>query len=1818
MVAVSLSIDREADTLSWRKLTDTPDGRRLAKKWTDRVMKAERGEAKPVTVADYYEVYADADTIVRKPNVVVATAVDTLNGDPTADEIDEAIDNLAEVAFTGAHIKGEGNTAAETLMSDTATMNDNPVKSFAAQDAIAEQIRKAKSIPLTRDASVPVLDSGGKPVKGADGKPLKTTENVLTNAFKLISHFGLYEVAATDGTLTDFPTEETLGVDAEMQKRIGEMQATMEAHKVEGVRKGPDPKTQALIDGLQEIVDDMMAGGVYGVSSRYILNKDLSDLIKGADTTALFHGAPISKWLADDGKSLIWSKVRQSNRYELATSNNSVSLMGDFVALMDADITAGSTYRVGTDEVIDTPIGKGAARSYLANLRMKLKGKPYIRLYKNVAELKRKDPELYREAAAARPQGDFDTIRAAGYSFDKKVIIFSDHIRSRQELAFVAMHEIIGHYGMRSVFSPAEYKRLLNQAYDADISVRREHEQFMMSNPGIDPMEALEEVVANRSAHMANGVLYPLIDALKRAITKVFGYKFDDDILRMMVRQSRRYVRYGMTGETTIDNLAKEMREEQEAYRQGRFSVASDLSVYDQLGGSRGAMSSLGTGLMGKMENFLKFTAEDIRNNRGKNVGETFKNNLGYAAEKVQTFANFTHRSVGALAVFRVFQDQTHYVRARQFELADLLKVTNSANWWAIGDKLLSENGPTKQQKLDAGKILAYLALYQTERITEKQIEGGPDIIKIVDGEAVVDQKAINELRITAGILRRDDKGKVVSNIPALKELFSEGIQFQRFDATTGKPVLDNDGQPTYETVSGFNTTDDTVWTIVEENRNAVDKAAEMHVKSHIQGLMDERRAMRNSLFGLKVKGGKITREEVQFFDDVGEAYKRIYEDADRGGTAEAREFLRQVTKALHDDKKFKDWQQVMAGTLKDDDKGEIVGTVQKDTKQFESIFRGIERTRQRGFSKDTAFELNQTIQEMYLNTTLGQNANALARRTILQAYVPFVRKGDYQVKMMAVDRKGRETNLADVVSRRLPYFKVQTAAQAKELAATLERDVLSGEFSEYQTIMGVDDVKHDVKLVVQWEEAPDVPPIHDAITMDQFLRTARRMGIDLSPENRAKVIRNLTDSNSKARKTIQRQGKLGWSEEVVEATAEHLEMVTHIAGKNRYRHRLDDIMMRKSNWFGQEPEAKAELKRLQDKYVAAKNSGNNNARLSAHRDLAAYQHRMIYMTESNQSVPIMSWEGEINQVEGKGRAQRYLLEARRLIAFYDTNMEITGAVEGKLNELAGGIMSWAATAQLGAAMATAAVNLGSLGTHAVPYLASYNKKMGYGGGFSVPAATVAVAKASRDMSGLGAGARRKDALKLAEPAFLESLAKGEKYKQYNLSKAEYDMVLELTKEGVLNANMFNAMIGTSRSDKRNPKLARFMETYMIPFTYTEQLNRRATALASYRLERARMEAQGVKFDGSDKAKKAEEQLRHLATDAVNFSQGEYAHYNRPTMARGNIFQFPFMYKQFVIITVENMRNMGWGGTAATLGMLVFMSGMKGVPFGEDIMDIVDTLAQKFNIPIEPVEVEIRKGLNDIVDGMGDVLMSGAADKITGIPLGARFGMGDILPMTGSLLAGANLGREATNFAGPAFSFIGGALTFANNAVKYGAETLGILPDTTTLSQLFRDQPFAAIRNASEAVGYLSDGSVVNSRGQVVAKDMTAMDAIVRMVGFYPKDAADQYAAIKRSEQIRDYAAALKMEYTNAYIRAAVAKDQEGQREIIEAVRKWNQNTRGTPFYFRNFSATARRAAKEGTRTAIDRLLRSTAKQQRLSTREIISLYGLDDISEAE
>jgi hypothetical protein len=283
---------------------------------------------------------------------------------------------------------------------------------------------------------------------------------------------------------------------------------------------------------------------------------------------------------------------------------------------------------------------------------------------------------------------------------------------------------------------------------------------------------------------------------------------------------------------------------------------------------------------------------------------------------------------------------------------------------------------------------------------------------------------------------------------------------------------------------------------------------------------------------------------------------------------------------------------------------------------------------------------------------------------------------------------------------------------------------------------------------------------------------------------------------------------------------------------------------------------------------------------------------------------------------------------------------------------------------------------------------------------------------------------------------------------------------------------------------------------------------------------------------------------------------------------------------------------------------------MKGMPFADDIMDLLDTLIQFFGIKMPTIEKAALEMVEDIAPGYGPMFMRGFVDRSFGGTVSTRLGFGDLFPLTGAFKAGSDPWREAENFLGPVWSTATGIVGTAGQISKYGLEALGLRSGHTDMQTILRESPITAMRAFTDGYTFHNDGMITNAQGKVVSRDVTTWTAFTRMLGFYPAVATAENDIVRMSKQTSDYAKEIHSEFRNAYIKAKIVGDTETMHQINSDVRNWNESAKGTEFYIRNFLKSANRAYREWNKTTSQRYLKSAPKGIRQETTWLMDVFG--------
>ena len=280
-------------------------------------------------------------------------------------------------------------------------------------------------------------------------------------------------------------------------------------------------------------------------------------------------------------------------------------------------------------------------------------------------------------------------------------------------------------------------------------------------------------------------------------------------------------------------------------------------------------------------------------------------------------------------------------------------------------------------------------------------------------------------------------------------------------------------------------------------------------------------------------------------------------------------------------------------------------------------------------------------------------------------------------------------------------------------------------------------------------------------------------------------------------------------------------------------------------------------------------------------------------------------------------------------------------------------------------------------------------------------------------------------------------------------------------------------------------------------FSLAEQINRRVTFVAAYRMAKEQGMADPADF----------------ATKSIKETQFVYNKASRMNWGRGAVGGTLMTFKTYTVSYMELMHRL-WtqgdkgsqeraqGRKAAMLmmGTLFMLGGAGGLPFMEDIEDVIDGAGQ-----IMGYNFSTRKSRQDFLDAWlgelaGDFIESGIS-SIPGSPtdVSGRLGMDNLIPGTGIFKERTDNTRDALELLGPAGDFSARMLGGSREILKGVANIDGrqIRNGALELSPV-------AVRNAAKGAGMLVSGTYKDTKGYKVS-DVTPIDAVFKGIGFQPK-----------------------------------------------------------------------------------------------------------------
>ena len=1386
-----------------------------------------------------------------------------------------------------------------------------------------------------------------------------------------------------------------------------------------------------------------------------------------------------------------------------------------------------------------------AVSKFLSGLAIR----PRVGIYRNQADLKSRNPALYAQAVAAREAGDFDTANAAGYSFgDGNVIIFTDRIANQSHLNFVLAHETLGHFGMRGIMPGPKFDALMASLYDTNLTLHNAVD-VAMDERGLSKAEAVEEYLADYAAVLETSLISKIWNAVKGFLNKV-GIKFGDESMRYFLDQSRRYVRQGREG-VMFDaaEVASQLQAvENGASGNGRFTLDGLRSDQRKIGDT--AHTLLPTNYFDLANNLEEVQA----------AGLTTLDKLNQFADKFLRMANYTAMNNPAAAAYDLQQTK---IGDRRRELQD------------IYDRRLTAllNDP---KAADISTAMVDARLITDMRASKRLPPEAGGLFDIAPDGTITPNKAEVDRLFALGTLTKDE--------------FTKGV-------TETREIELSDGKKT-------------IITNKFEGRDAAlyDKyIAAMRAKADIE--LDYAKATLENAFktGEDIKDGiarlrkskTMAPEDVKFVNATLKTYRDLQkvglEKVLGGGSISA------ITEASNRAEDFvaKVNEAILAkgfDTKKTDALREFFATqpaADAFITQLEAFRTGAAMT------DSTKFALQQKIKQIVSSYAAADSAVVAAIDMISSGHVPIIRQGQKEVRVQAfVGNKA--VTLAPEYKDTTVYAHFDNIGEAKRTADAIN-ELLAGKTYK---VLAYDDARNlvemDVRLVANSGDVLTTAAADPRFDLNNFLYGLRIAGVQLTPTEQAKLIVTMTASSNPLRRKLQYSQTPGNDRRNgLQALSQHIVRRASAIATRENEAAIQRLLDRDNPntmelWRGNRSGVIAAKK-------AADAAKNPAEREIAQRKLqtALYQYRQTNPTEAARK-----WDGS-----EKTAPPPEAVNISRMNYFYGqvhTANEITmnsrDVLEANFEtqKLIGDAKAFTALATMGLNIANGVLNLSGVYTNTMNYLATSNAKTGFGGGFGFGKSLAEITLAFRQV-----GAKKILSKGFEAAGYFEDLAKNPAgLKEAGLQAHEALFLAQQTRNGVMVPATTSVMLNTALRRSSNPRIQKIADLIMLPFNSTETASRRAAGLAAYRLEYERQRAAGNDADT------AAQNASRFAEQAINLTLGNYSNLNRPLAWRQGWPSLLFMFKAWPVTSIQLLANLDRKGQVAMLFSLWCLAGLSGLPMAEDAEDIVDTIAQKLGFTSRGIRVEFASLVDSIFPGMSPLVLRGAVSYALGSNLApnlsGKFSLGDVIPGTDFLLAGAKTDRILNELAGPV------PATVLSSAAT--AASLLLLPfsDTKTLTDVARESRITILRDAFDAYAYAQNGAIVDKRGYVIAPNATAGDYLFRAMGFYPEAAAKQFEQIKYIQRASNYQKDVMVAFRERWVKARMVNDTEGMRAVEAAVEDWNAETRGTALELRGFRSKAEKLYREATRSSKERALKAAPKGSRKELETMTNLLVAD------
>jgi len=772
--------------------------------------------------------------------------------------------------------------------------------------------------------------------------------------------------------------------------------------------------------------------------------------------------------------------------------------------------------------------------------------------------------------------------------------------------------------------------------------------------------------------------------------------------------------------------------------------------------------------------------------------------------------------------------------------------------------------------------------------------------------------------------------------------------------------------------------------------------------------------------------------------------------------------------------------------------------------------------------------------------------------------YTPIRRYGDYSVAMY--DTAQRTTSgfpTGDLGLMGKWYF--QSEAEARDFI----RDVKE-QYRDTPTVKLDSDFTNDRPQYIP--KAKSSQYSYSTVSFRQFLEIAKRANVPVSATEQQRLAKLMINADSMYQNRIQRRKNIpGGTKDIVRSMSEFITHISNKVASDRMAPRISQAM---NITRPLSPEEVSTLALLQGEFQWVEGKSEQQVRDAIHdqvsevggslADEVGMLSRFNTMREL-ESNGFLAWRTSVDINSPQEVAEYYDLLARNStlvgaeIARFDqlsTPDPQAGFYHDKIaqhveflnnpkSEAFANLRRFAAINFLGGSLSAMVVNMSSLPLNFMPYMHQYGGMSAY----------------TKTMHWFGYSLSNpllRNTIFKNNTAELEQALTPEGKLPDGLSRDQATALLRAFREEVVSdTQVFEYFAAAKHGVQIGTVLGqRAQAAWMAPFRVSEMTNRVTSFLTAYDI------AQTNKMDG--KILGAEEAYQ-FARRAVDQTQFIYGPINRMGIAQNPVGFALMTFRAFPIMTIELLSRLPAKQRTIMLGTMLLMSGVNGIPFKEDLVDILDTIGQKlFGVPLNTNRVlhNYFKTASEAIIGtdLSRLAMTGPLDVLTGASIGSRVSLSNIIPASRLGVAGYSLADGMLDLSG----VIGAEL----KGLTVGA---GQLVQGNTKEALAAAAP-TAVRGIVRFTDGVTDNRLVDKNGNILADDLTMSELGLLGAGFTLSrsnwQSGKNYTVNQELAYVRETTATMFDHVADAIQKG----DYDEVRNSFETVRQWNEENPSYPY----------------------------------------------------